>query len=138
MFFSAPLFPLWPLVSFPFLSHCCSTTRLPSSQRLGIVTFHLYHRLVLCLCSSLCLSYRRFLLSVFISLCHPCRRLLVCRLCSSSFHLYHRLLVCQCSSPYLLCHQFLMCCQCSSPICHNNNVHLSCAHQRPEHSHDTY
>ena len=23
-------------------------------------------------------------------------------------------------------------------IVHNNNVHLSCAHQRPERSHDTY
>ena len=23
-------------------------------------------------------------------------------------------------------------------VYNNNNVHLSCAHQRPEHSHDTY
>ena len=32
-----------------------------------------------------------------------------------------------------------LCCCCRHVIAiHNNNVHLSCAHQRPERSHDTY
>ena len=33
----------------------------------------------------------------------------------------------------LSCHMF-----CQQEVFNNNNVHLSCAHQRPERSHDTY